>query len=125
VAKDPDHIFNWQRIDPRTTTSGRLSAGDVVALADLGVRHVINLAVSDSPGALADEEVLMARHGLRYTHVPVPFDAPEEGHYRAFRTALEADDEPVQSTASPTGASRHSSIAITVSAACPKPTRGR
>jgi uncharacterized protein (TIGR01244 family) len=95
VAKDPDHIFNWQRIDPRTTTSGRLSAGDVAALADLGVRHVINLALSDSPGALADEDVLMARHGLRYTHVPVPFDAPEEAHYRAFRAAFEADDEPV------------------------------
>jgi protein tyrosine phosphatase (PTP) superfamily phosphohydrolase (DUF442 family) len=32
---------------------------------------------------------------LRYTHIPVPFDAPGEEHYRAFAAALEADDEAV------------------------------
>ena len=95
MAKDPERIVNWQRLDARTTTSGRLQAEDVRELAAIGVRHVINLALDDSPGALADEEALMAGQGLRYTHIPVPFDAPTEEHYRAFRAAYDADDEPV------------------------------
>jgi uncharacterized protein (TIGR01244 family) len=95
MARDPDHIFNWQRLDARTTTSGRLTAADVAALADLGVRHVINLAPDDSQGALAGEAALMAAHGLRYTYIPVPYFAPEEGHLTAFCDALASDDEPV------------------------------
>lgn len=33
--------------------------------------------------------------GIRYTHIPVPFDAPTEAHYAAFVQAYEADEEPV------------------------------
>lgn len=95
MVEDPEHIANWQRLDARTTTSGRLTPEDVGALAGIGVRHVINLALADSPGALADEDRLLAERGLRYTHIPVPFGAPEESHYQAFRAAIEAGDEPV------------------------------
>lgn len=95
MTEDPDHIAAWQRLDHRTTTSGRLVPADVASLADLGVRHVINLALADSPGALADEDALLAERGLRYTHIPVPFDAPEEAHYQAFRAAYEADADAV------------------------------
>ena len=95
MATDPEHIACWQRLDARTTTSGRLAAEDVSALTKIGVRHVINLALADSPGALADEAELMARAGLRYTHIPVPFDAPGESHYHAFRTAYLAESEAV------------------------------
>jgi uncharacterized protein (TIGR01244 family) len=95
MTQDPDHIAAWQRLDARTTTSGRLTAEDIAALASAGVRHVINLALGDSPGALADEDALTAAQDLRYTHVPVPFDAPTEAHYQAFRAAYEADEEPV------------------------------
>lgn len=95
MTSDPDDISGWQRLDARTTTSGRIAVGDVVRLKALGVRHVINLALVDSPGALADEDRLMAAAGMRYTHIPVPFDAPEEDHYRAFAAAYMADEEPV------------------------------
>ena len=54
MAPDPDDIPCWQRIDSRTTTSGRIAAADIARLAAIGVRHVINLALADSPGALAD-----------------------------------------------------------------------
>jgi uncharacterized protein (TIGR01244 family) len=93
--KDPEEIACWQRLDAGTTTSGRLKAEDVGRLADIGVRHVINLALPDSPGALVDEEALIAQHGLRYTHIPIPFEAPEEAHYHAFRRALEDGGGPV------------------------------
>lgn len=95
MANDPDHIVGWQRIDTRTTTSGRLKADDIAALAGIGVRHVINLALTDSPGALANEDALLADAGIRYTHIPVPFAAPSRDHYAAFRAALATDAEPV------------------------------
>jgi uncharacterized protein (TIGR01244 family) len=95
LSIDPEHIACWQRLDSRTTTSGRLTAEDVAALAGLGVRHVINLALEDSPGALAGEAGLLARAGLRYTHIPVAFDSPKEAQFAAFRAAYEGDDAPV------------------------------
>lgn len=59
------------------------------------MRHVINLALDSSPDALVNEDRLLAARGIGYTHIPVPFDAPEEAHYAAFRSAYEATSEPV------------------------------
>lgn len=92
---EPDDITAWLRIDDRTTTSGRIAAADVERLAAIGVRHVINLAMDDHPEALDSEAELMAAAGLRYTHIPVPFDAPDETHYRAFIAAYETGGDPV------------------------------
>ena len=92
---DPGDIRNWLRLSDRITTSGRLQSGDPERLAAIGTRHVINLALADHPEALPDAEAAMANAGLRYTHIPVPFDAPTDEHYRAFAAALDADDEPV------------------------------
>ena len=79
-AAATDRLF--LAVFPDQATVPRLSA--------LGVRHVINLALADSPGGLADEDALLAVAGLRYTHIPVPFGAPTEKHYQAFRAAFEA-----------------------------------
>jgi uncharacterized protein (TIGR01244 family) len=92
---DPDDITAWQRIDARTTTSGKLVADDVARLARLGVRHVINLAMDDHAEALASEADLMEAAGIRYTHIPVPFDAPDDDHFDAFIAAYEADGQAV------------------------------
>ncbi|MBN8818277.1 MAG: protein tyrosine phosphatase family protein [Sphingomonas sp.] len=92
---DPDDIRNFLRLDDRITTSGRLLPGDPARLAAIGVRHVINLALDSHAEALPDEAAVIAKAGLRYTHIPIPFDAPTEDHYRAFRAAIEADDTPV------------------------------
>jgi uncharacterized protein (TIGR01244 family) len=92
---DPDDIRAWQRLSDRITTSGRLQPGDPERLAATGTKRVINLALADHPEALSDAEEAMAAAGLAYTHIPVPFDAPEEEHYRAFKAALEGSDEPV------------------------------
>ena len=86
---DPVDIRAWQRLDDLTTTSGRIEEKDIPRLAAIGVKHVINLALDDHIEALADEAGVLARHGLSYTHIPVPFDAPTEAHFEAFRSDLE------------------------------------
>ena len=92
---DPETITAWQRIDGRTTTSGKLTSANVRELADIGVRHIINLAMDDHPEALSGEADLAAAVGIRYTHIPVPFDAPTDAHFQTFVAAYESDDEPV------------------------------
>lgn len=95
MPHDPEDIEAWLRLDARTTTSGFLTERDVKRLAEIGVRHVINLAPDEHPGALAGEADLLAASGIRYSHIPVPFDAPDDSHFDAFCAAFEADDEPV------------------------------
>ena len=95
MVPDPADIRNFLRLSDRITTSGRLRPGDPERLAAAGVRHVIKLAMPDHPEALPDADAAMAEAGLRYTHIPVPFDAPDEAHYRRFAAALEASEEPV------------------------------
>lgn len=89
---DPVDIRGWQRLSDRVTTSGKLDPGDPARLAGSGVCHVINLALDEHPEALADEAGAMAAQGIAYTHIPVPFDAPEPGHYAAFKAAIAGDD---------------------------------
>ncbi len=94
-ANDPVDIRGWQRLSAGLTTSGRLLPEDPARLAALGVRKVINLALDDHPEALADEAGLLAAAGIGYAHIPIPFDAPQEDHYAAFKAALAETDGPV------------------------------
>ncbi len=90
-----DDIRAWQRMTEEVTTSGRITADDVPRLAQIGVRHVINLALAEHPEALANEAGLLADAGIAYTHIPVPFDAPTDAHFDAFVAALEAGAMPL------------------------------
>lgn len=92
---DPDDIRGWQRLDAEVTTSGRIEDKDVMRLADLGVVHVVNLALETHPEALAAEGDKLAAQGIAYTHIPVPFDAPDEDHFSAFVKAVENGPKPV------------------------------
>lgn len=92
---DPDDIRGWQRLDAEITTSGRIEDKDVMRLADLGVAHVVNLALETHPEALAGEGDKLAAQGIAYTHIPVPFDAPGEDHFAAFVKAVEEGRRPV------------------------------
>ena len=92
---DPEDIRGWQRLDDRTTTSGRLNDADIARLAAIGTRYVINLALDDHPEALTDEAAKLADAGIDYTHIPIPFDAPTEAHYAAFKQAIAGNAGPV------------------------------
>ena len=86
---DPEDIRAWQRLTPDITTSGRIVAADISRFGQIGVRHVINLALAEHPEALANEADLLAGAGIAYTHIPVPFDAPTEQHFADFVAAIE------------------------------------
>lgn len=85
---DPTSIANWQRLSERITTSGQPTEAQLAELANIGVRHIINLALHTHELALDDEAASVSALGMRYTHIPVPFDAPNEDHWRAFCAAM-------------------------------------
>ncbi len=93
---DPTGIVNWRRLDARITTSGQPREDQIGALASLGVRHVVNLALHSHPQALADEAASVAAAGMDYTHIPVDFAAPTGADFAAFTAAMAAaGDDPV------------------------------
>jgi len=92
---DPVDIRAWQRLAPDLTSSGRLREEDVARLAELGVRHVINLALAEHPEALADESGKLAATGMGYDHIPVPFDRPDDSHFTAFAETLATAPHPL------------------------------
>ena len=95
MSEDPADIRNWLRLSDKLTTSGCLTPADPTRLAAIGTAHVINLAMEDHPEALDNAAQHMAAAGLAYSHIPVPFDAPELAHYDAFAAALENATRPV------------------------------
>lgn len=85
---DPTDILNWRRIDARITTSGQPSEAQLAKIRELGVATIINLALHTHEKALADEAGSVAALGMRYVHIPVPFDAPDDSHFDAFVEAM-------------------------------------
>ena len=85
---DPTDIAVWRRLDNRITTSGQPSETQIADLAKIGVTHVINLALHTHEQALPDETATVTAAGMRYTHIPVPFDVPTDDHFAAFCTAM-------------------------------------
>jgi uncharacterized protein (TIGR01244 family) len=81
-------ILNWRRLDDRVTTSGQPSEAQLAALAALGVKYVVNLALHTHPKALADEAGTVRGLSMTYVHIPVAFDDPKPSDYEAFRTAM-------------------------------------
>lgn len=93
---DDAGVLNFRRLSPTLTTSGQPSEAQFAAIRDAGVRTVINLALTDSPGALPDEPGTLAALGLRYVHIPVDFKNPTEADFTRFCEAIdEIGDAPV------------------------------
>ena len=89
MMTDPG-IHNWFRLDSRVTTSGQPTEAELSTLRDLGVKHVINLALHTHERALPDEAGSVHALGMTYTHIPVAFDHPTEADFARFRAAVES-----------------------------------
>jgi uncharacterized protein (TIGR01244 family) len=90
---DPADIYNWLRLDARTTTSGQPTQAQFDEIAALGVREVINLAPATSEKALKNEAEILATLGMRYTHIPVDFQNPTQADFDRFCEAFEGASE--------------------------------
>lgn len=76
-------------IDERLVTAGQPGPRALAALGSQGFEAVIYLAPASVPDAVQDEPALLARQGIRFVHIPIPFDAPDASHLEALATALQ------------------------------------
>lgn len=84
-------IYNSRIISPTLAASGQPSEAALADIQAAGYQVVINLALHDDPRySLPDEAGTLAALGLRYVHIPVPFDAPGLGHLARFFAAMDA-----------------------------------
>lgn len=89
-------IQAFRRLSPLLASSGQPEPAGIAAIGRAGFKHLINLAMPTSPGALVDEAELAQRAGLRYLHLPIDFDAPELEQAAGLFAALQsAAGEPV------------------------------
>src|SRR6266851_5652370 len=86
---DPEGIYNWRRLDDRTTTSGQPTEEQLADIQALGVRHVVNLGLHTHEKALPDEAGSVSRLGMEYINIPVDFQNPTEQDFRQFCAVME------------------------------------
>ena len=89
MSIDNSGIYNFRRLSPTLTTSGQPTEGQFAQIAAADVETVINLAMPDSPHALANEAEVLDRLGLRYIHIPVDFTAPQEADFERFADEMD------------------------------------
>lgn len=93
---DPVDILGWLRFDERLTSSGQPSEKQLVAIAALGTKHVINLGLHTHERALPDEAASVQALGMVYIHIPVDFNFPKESEFEQFcRIMRELSDQPI------------------------------
>ena len=81
---------NVVEITPQLTTSGQPDAKALAALAAQGYEAVVYLAPPTVPDAVADEARIVARQGLLFVNLPIPFDAPTAAHVQSFNALMQA-----------------------------------
>jgi uncharacterized protein (TIGR01244 family) len=85
-------------LTPELSAAGRLDAADIDALAQAGVRTIINNRPDgEDPGQLpaADARKLAAAHGIAYHHIPITAASLTRADVDAFAATLRDAATPV------------------------------
>jgi protein tyrosine phosphatase (PTP) superfamily phosphohydrolase (DUF442 family) len=85
-----DDIKNFLAVDARIGTAGQPTEAELAEVAAAGYRAVVNLGLLNPEYCLPDEAGLAASLGLRYSHLPVSFDAPTVADFEAFVAQMDA-----------------------------------
>lgn len=82
-------ILRYLQVNPRLATSGQPRAEQFADIAAQGYASVINLAPPDSSNAIADEGSAVARTGMNYVNIPVPWEAPRVEQFDTFAALMQ------------------------------------
>ena len=83
-------IYNYRKVDEHHATGGQPTEEQLKAAAAEGFATVINLATIDPRYSLQDEAAAVAALGMKYRHIPVPWDQPSEADFAAFEQAMQS-----------------------------------
>jgi protein tyrosine phosphatase (PTP) superfamily phosphohydrolase (DUF442 family) len=85
-----EDIDNFLQISDRLATAGQPTIEQYPTIAAAGYQVAINLALTDSPKALADEAAIARNLGLEYLQIPVVWDKPTLANFQVFCRAMAA-----------------------------------
>jgi len=71
-----DKICGFMDLSPTLATAGQPSEDELGFVARAGYEIVINLGLTQTEYALADEASTVRRLGMEYVHIPVSWEAP-------------------------------------------------
>ncbi len=86
-------IPDFRRLDRWLAVAGQPEVLQFKALRFANYQSVINLALDDSPGAVADERLQVEALGMRYHHIPVVWEAPQSEDFQRFCEAMDQECE--------------------------------
>jgi protein tyrosine phosphatase (PTP) superfamily phosphohydrolase (DUF442 family) len=82
-------LFNYYEYSPQLLSAGQPTRAQFPAIRAAGVEAIINLAPVTDPGALPDEQQVVAALGMAYVHIPVDWDHPPLADLERFLAAME------------------------------------
>jgi protein tyrosine phosphatase (PTP) superfamily phosphohydrolase (DUF442 family) len=86
-------IHNYRAVDERYGTAGQPTEEQLKAAAAEGYKTIINLATIDPRYSLKDEGGVANSLGMKYHHIPVPWEHPSDADFAAFERAMQSAGE--------------------------------
>lgn len=87
---DLESILNFFLITETVGTAGQPTKAQFSAVKNADFSAVVNLNVSNSENALPEEGDIISSLGMKYIHIPVPWDAPSVSHLKQFFAVIDA-----------------------------------
>lgn len=85
-------IRNYLQVSQTVASSGQPGEDQFRHIADAGFTVVINLAMPESDNAIAEEGDIVESLGMKYLHIPVPFDSPGVNQLQTFFDFMQASE---------------------------------
>jgi len=82
-------IYNYVQFNDAIATSGQPLENEFDAIAAVGCKAVVNLAMHNSDDAVANEGSIVTALGMSYFHIPVPFEAPTVTQLKLFINVMQ------------------------------------
>lgn len=86
---DLESILNFFLITETVGTAGQPTRAQFSAVKNADFSAVVNLNVSNSENALPEEGDIISSLGMKYIHIPVPWDAPSVSHLKQFFAVID------------------------------------
>ena len=93
MGESIENIFNYLWLNDNIATGGQPTAKQLALIKNAGYQIVINLALSTSENALANEKVVVESLGMKYIQIPIDFNQPTKEEFALFCEVLQTSQK--------------------------------
>ena len=86
-----EEIRSFLQITPQIATAGQPTTEQFALVKEAGYHLVINLALTTSTDAIANEAEIVASKGITYTHIPIVWEEPTLNDLERFFAVMDAN----------------------------------